>query len=212
MKKIKMAGLFLALFVSIGTTTEAAGTHTVNEGETLWEIAMDHGVSVVDIKDENGKNSGHVNTGETLALPSGVSAQDQELMARLVHAEAKGESYTGKVAVATVVLNRVASSDFPDSIEGVVYDVSATGYPSFSPVGNGEINKPADAESMRAVKEAIAFEGQGYGSLYFYNPNKASNHWIATRETTTVIGKHVFAGNKILPGPNVLRQVFLLLT
>ncbi|MGY4691220.1 cell wall hydrolase [Salibacterium sp. K-3] len=193
MKKHITAILAAACISLGGTAAQAAETHTVKEGQTLWEIAMNHGTSVIDIKAANDKSSGHVDSGETLTIPSGVSGAEQELMARLVHAEAKGESYIGKVAVATVVLNRVESSSFPDSIRGVIYDVSATGYPSFSPVGNGQIHQPAGDESRKAVMEAIAYQGQGAGSLYFYNPDTASNHWIATRETTTVIGNHVFA-------------------
>ncbi|WP_240377421.1 cell wall hydrolase [Bacillus piscicola] len=192
-KKWKVIGLLCVSLFTIHSAAEAATLHTAKSGDSLWSIGMDYGVSVLELKKANGKSSANVNPGEKIKVPGGITAEEEELLARLVSAEAKGEPYAGKVAVATVVLNRVPSPDFPNTIKGVIYEVSPTGYPSFSPVGNGTINKPADAESKRAVKEALTFEGQGYGSLFFYNPDKATNHWIATRETTTVIGNHVFA-------------------
>jgi N-acetylmuramoyl-L-alanine amidase len=113
-------------------------------------------------------------------------------LARLVHAEAKGEPYAGKVAVATVVLNRVDHPDFPNTVKDVIYEVSGGSY-AFTPVQNGTINKPADAESYRAVNEALAFRGLGNGSLYFYNPDKISSSWVLSRNVTLTIGNHVFA-------------------
>ncbi|MFH7445052.1 cell wall hydrolase, partial [Pseudomonas syringae pv. tagetis] len=89
-----------------------------------------------------------------------------DLMARLVRAEAEGEPYAGKVAVATVILNRVASPEFPNSIKAVINEVS-NGHYAFTPVQNGQINQPADAASKQAVNEALAFRGQGSGSVYF---------------------------------------------
>jgi N-acetylmuramoyl-L-alanine amidase len=128
-----------------------------------------------------------------MILPnSPISAADEELMARLVRAEAVGEPYAGKVAVATVILNRVKSADFPNTVRGVIYQIS-NGHYAFTPVANGEINKPADAESKRAVNEALAFMGKGNGSLFFYNPKTASSQWIFSREVTVTIGNHRFA-------------------
>ncbi|MDA3128596.1 cell wall hydrolase [Aliibacillus thermotolerans] len=192
-KVISSVGTICFAFLFFIDHTKAEITHTVNENDTLWTIAMDHGVSVLDIKKENNKSTNAVTVGEQLTIPEGITPEEEELLARLVSAEAKGEPYAGKVAVATVVLNRVNSPEFPNSIKEVIYEVSPTGNPSFTPVQNGTINQPADKESKKAVKEALAFEGQGHGSLFFYNPEKATNHWIATRETTTIIGNHIFA-------------------
>lgn len=172
---------------------KATTTYTVNKNDTLWTIAMDHGVSVLELKEKNNKTTDTVTVGEQLTIPEGITREEEELLARLVRAEAEGEPYAGKVAVATVVLNRVKDPGFPDSIKEVIYEISPTGNPAFTPVQNGTINKPADEESKKAVKEALAFDGQGHGSLFFYNPEIATNHWIATRETTIVIGNHTFA-------------------
>jgi N-acetylmuramoyl-L-alanine amidase len=119
-----------------------------------------------------------------------ISLTDLEidLLARLVRAEAQTEPYKGKIAVACVVLNRVDSKKFPDTIKEVIY---APG--QFQPVMNGEINKPADEESIKAVKAALSDQRQlAPGALFFYNPDIATSRWLDTRTTTMVIGQHVF--------------------
>ncbi|MBM7552230.1 cell wall hydrolase [Thalassobacillus pellis] len=181
----------LAIVISLGITAQvhASGqTHTVKEGESLYKIGVQYGVSVVDLKEANDKENNMIMTGETLTIPATITASEKDLLARLVEAEAKGEPYSGKVAVAAVVLNRVDSDLFPDSIHGVIYD----GY-QFSPVLNGTINQPASEESKHAVEEALAYHGLGHGSLFFYNPDKADSSYLESREVTTIIGDHVFS-------------------
>ncbi|MDQ0201180.1 cell wall hydrolase [Neobacillus ginsengisoli] len=121
-----------------------------------------------------------------------VSNEEKDLFARLVEAEAKGESYKGKVAVATVVLNRVDSPKFPDTITDVIKQVVGGSY-AFSPVQNGEINKPASDEAKRAVDEALTRNDRLNDSIYFYNPDIATDKWIRTRHVVMTIGHHVFA-------------------
>ncbi|UNC92738.1 cell wall hydrolase [Candidatus Contubernalis alkaliaceticus] len=122
---------------------------------------------------------------------SRYSASDLDLLARLVRAEAGGESYLGQVAVAATVLNRVKSSQYPNTIRGVIYQVSG-GYIQYCPVRNGTINQPANASTRRAVEEAINGSDPSKGALSFYNPRYTSNAWILSRPRTTVIGNHVF--------------------
>ncbi|MEH7155262.1 cell wall hydrolase [Neobacillus drentensis] len=117
-----------------------------------------------------------------------LSNNEIDLLARLVRAEAQTEPYKGKIAVACVVLNRVESRKFPDTIKEVIY---APG--QFQPVSNGEINKPADKESIRAVKAALSEKRQmAPGALFFYNPAIATSRWLDSRKTTMIIGRHVF--------------------
>lgn len=171
----------------------ATTTHSVKSGETYWTISQKHGLSVNYLKSINDKSSNKLNVGEKLVLPSAtISELDKDLMARLVSAEAKGEPYAGKIAVATVILNRVDSIKFPDTVKEVIYQ-QVDGHYAFTPVQNGTINQPADEQSKKAVEEAIAFRGQGNGSLYFYNPNTSTSDWIWSREVTVVIGNHRFA-------------------
>ncbi len=198
MKKLKKIVLSSALLLSLSLfsanqSEAAASTHSVKSGETYWKIASMYGVSAISLMKLNNNTNSMIYPGQKLAIPnSTISDADKELIARLVHAEAVGEPYAGKVAVATVILNRVASPDFPNTVKGVVYEKS-NGYYAFTPVQNGEINKPADAASRKAVNEALAFNGQGKGSVFFYNPKTAKSKWIFSRETTITIGNHKFA-------------------
>ncbi|WP_100373518.1 cell wall hydrolase [Bacillus sp. FJAT-45037] len=168
-------------------------THTVQSGDTLYKLGQQYSVSFESIKQLNDKSSSAIYVGETLTIPAAVSSEERDLLARLIHSEAQGEPYAGKVAVATVVLNRVHHSEFPNSIKKVINEVHASGHYAFTPVQNGSIQQPADAEAKKAAQEAIAFQGQGQGSIFFYNPEIATNHWIATQTETIRIGNHVFA-------------------
>ncbi|WP_413379632.1 cell wall hydrolase [Alkalihalobacillus sp. 1P02AB] len=194
MKKLMItltAAFSFALLYS--NDVEAAGTHQVKAGESLYLIGQQYGVSVQALREANEKTGDMIYTGETLSIPSSISAAEKDLLARLVRAEAEGEPYAGKVAVATVVLNRVAHQDFPNTVTGVIQEVTPSGHYAFTPYMNGEINKSADADSIRAVNEALAFNGKGQGSIFFYNPTTATNHWNATRTETIRIGNHVFS-------------------
>jgi N-acetylmuramoyl-L-alanine amidase len=196
MKKLKALALASLCFAAMMFTQQEAKAqtivHKVRQGETLWLISKNYGVSLIELKRINNKKSNMLLVGEILRIPGTISAAEKDLLARLVHAEAKGEPFAGKVAVATVVLNRVDHRDFPDTIKEVIYERS-NGYYAFTPVKNGEINKPADREAYRAVEEALAFRGLGSGSLYFYNPKTAKSQWLRSKQVTIVIGNHVFA-------------------
>ncbi|MEH7520385.1 cell wall hydrolase, partial [Priestia megaterium] len=107
-------------------------------------------------------------------------------------AEAEGESYEGKVGVATVVLNRVDSPKFPDTVTGVIKQVVGKAY-AFSPVQNGSINKPASEDSKKAVEQALTRKDRLDDSIYFYNPKTATDNWIRSRAVIKTIDHHVFA-------------------
>lgn len=191
-RKLMLASIFCGAFL-LGGQTYAATTHTVKHGETFWNIAKRYGVPLKQLQKQNGKYTDVLFPGEKLVIPkTTISASEKDLLARLVHAEAKGEPYAGKVAVATIVLNRVDHPDFPDTIREVIYERSG-GHYAFTPVQNGTINEPADREAYRAVEEAIAFRGLGNGSLYFYNPKTAKSNWLRSKQVTIIIGNHVFA-------------------
>lgn len=196
LKKLVMAtGLILSLsaFTLNGTTEAATTTHKVQSGDTYWKIASKYGVTVNSLLKANNKTSSLLYAGTNLVIPnSSITATEKDLMARLVRAEAVGEPYAGKVAVATVILNRVSSPDFPNTVKGVIYERS-NGYYAFTPVQNGTINRAADAASKKAVNEALAFKGQGNGSVFFYNPKTAVSKWIYSRPVTVTIGNHRFA-------------------
>jgi len=113
---------------------------------------------------------------------------DLYLLAKCIYAEARGESYTGQVAVGAVILNRVASSAFPNTIAGVIYQKNA-----FTAVSDGQINLEPDKTAMNAASDAMNGWDPTYGCIYYYNPAVATSSWIFGRKTVTTIGKHVFA-------------------
>ncbi|MFZ3589536.1 cell wall hydrolase [Bacillus sp. DJP31] len=194
-KKLAIASTLAATIFTfqIGAADADTSSHQVKSGETFWKISNQYGIPTAAIQKINNKKNFSLFAGENLTIPHIPTSYERELLARLVYAEAKGEPYAGKVAVATVVLNRVDSSLFPNSIQGVITERSAGGYYAFSPVSSGTINQAADAESKRAVQEALMFRGQGSGSIYFYNPKTAQSTWIKSRLITIKIGNHVFA-------------------
>ena len=132
----------------------------------------------------NGKGS-NSNSGNTSG--SSVNNSDLYLLAKLIHAEARGESYRGKVAVAATVLNRVASSSFPNTIAGVIYQKGA-----YTCVDDGQINLEPDNDSKKAAQDAINGWDPTSGCIYYFNPNTATSGWIWTRPQVITIGKHIF--------------------
>ncbi len=183
----------LSIFSFAALPIQAKEAHSVQKGETLWDISKENSISVLELMKQNGLKSQIIYPGQTLDVPKKeTTSKERELLAKLVNAEAKGEPYAGKVAVATVVLNRVSSDEFPNSIKDVIYDVEQ-GHYAFTPVQNGEIENAPTQEARDAVNEALAFRGQGKGSLFFYNPQTSTSEWITHRKTTITIGNHRFA-------------------
>lgn len=117
----------------------------------------------------------------------GVSNSDKELLARLVTAEAKNQPFEGQVAVAAVVLNRVESAEWQDSVSSVIYAKR-----QFQPVSNGSINRKATDSARKAVEEALKGSDPSHGAVYFYNPAIAKGSPSPRSKKTAVIGDHVF--------------------
>lgn len=201
----------LTAFIVAGAITLGFASNTfayeVEKGDTMHEIAKDHNLSLQALAELNPNVANldliyigdTINTGKDKAItvpksePKEVgkvekvsSSNEVDLLARLVYAEANGESYRGKVAVANVVLNRVESKQFPDTITGVIYQAG-----QFSPVTNGSINNKADSDSLRAVHDAISNRSDTE-ALFFYNPKTANSRWLDGKSTVNVIGNHTF--------------------
>ena len=159
--------------------------------------------AVVRFQKKNGLKADGVAGEETLAA-MGISARQSavaasasegssyqnevELLARLIHGEARGEPYVGMVAVGAVVLNRVKSSRFPNTIAGVIYQEGA-----FDAVADGQINLTPNEQSRRAARDALNGWDPTGGCQYYYNPATATSKWIWTREVRLNIGDHSFA-------------------
>lgn len=130
------------------------------------------------------------NLGEqNVSLGANSNTSDVQLMARAINGEARGEPYEGQVAVGAVILNRVKSSQFPNTIAGVIYQSGA-----FTAVADGQINAPIDEGSTvyKAAKDAMNGWDPTGGAIYYFNPDTATNSWIWSRPLIKTIGKHRF--------------------
>lgn len=123
----------------------------------------------------------------TSSTSSSSSSSDVYLLACCIYGEARGESYTGKVAIAAVVLNRVKSSSFPNTVAGVIYQSGA-----FTCVSDGQINMGTNDECTKAAQDALNGWDPTYGCTFYYNPSTATSTWIRSKTVVTTIGNHVF--------------------
>ncbi|MBO8154934.1 MAG: spore cortex-lytic enzyme [Bacillaceae bacterium] len=120
-------------------------------------------------------------------VPQGYSQNDIQMMARAVYGEARGEPYVGQVAVAAVILNRVESPSFPNTVSGVIFEPRA-----FTAVSDGQIWLTPDETATQAVIDAINGWDPSGNALYYFNPNTATSEWIWSRPQIKRIGKHIF--------------------
>lgn len=200
MKVSKFAlGLLIVLWglLFFPQITLADWTYTVRRGDSLYKIARRTGVSVGALRVRNGIWGNRIRIKQRIIIPTTRrtarkrptrTSGDIALLARLIHAEAGAEPYVGKVAVGGVVLNRLQSSKFPQTIAGVVYQPRA-----FESVSNGIINRSPSKESLKAARDALNGWDPSGGALYFFNPAKTRNRWIWARRIINRLGKHVFA-------------------
>lgn len=126
-------------------------------------------------------------TSNSSSSSSTNNSSNVNLLARAIYGEARGEPYTGQVAVGAVIMNRVKSSKFPNTISGVIYQSGA-----FDAVSDGQVNMTPDATAKKAAQDALNGWDPSYGAIYYFNPNTATNKWIWSRPLTVTIGKHRF--------------------
>lgn len=153
---------------------------SATKGAVLW-FQRKHGITVDGIVGSQTAQK----LGITLTQSDG--SNDVYLLARLVYGESRGESYTGKVAVAAVVLNRVSHSSFPNTIASVIYQSGA-----FTVVSDGQINLAPDQSALSAARDAMNGWDPSGNALFYYNPQTATNTWIRSREVIVTIGNHRF--------------------
>lgn len=204
---LKKLSITLLTSVLLFTGVGSAFAHQVKSGDTMYRIAVNHDISLKDlgVLNPHVKDLDLIYVGQTIKTNSNNSqavskpvskpvsntiqsstSAEMDLLSRLVFAEARSESYEGKVAVAKVVLNRVASSQFPNSIYAVIHQKG-----QFSPVTNGSIYNKADSDSFKAVEEALTTNLYS-NALFFYNPTTATSRWLDGRTTVFIIENHVF--------------------
>lgn len=157
-------------------TTEAVKAFQKKNGLTVDGIAGTQTLAAMGITSTQSSSSS-----------SSSRASDINLLSRAIYGEARGESYVGQVAVGAVIMNRVKSSKFPNTIAGVVYQSGA-----FDAVSDGQVNLTPDSTAKKAAQDALNGWDPTYGAIYYFNPNTATNAWIWSRPVTVVIGKHRF--------------------
>ncbi|MDK2805349.1 MAG: N-acetylmuramoyl-L-alanine amidase [Thermoanaerobacterium sp.] len=193
-------------------------TYTVQKGDSLYLIAMKYGTTVDAIKSVNGLTGDMIYPGQVFVIPSSGTTStsssirnsvnvnrgsinrgvisytndDLDLLARLINAEAGGEPHQAKVAVGAVIVNRVKSGIFPNSIKGVIYQVDSNGYYQFTPVENGWINVPATPDSISAARDALNGVDPTNGALYYFD-NSNTNQWLWSLPVALRVGNMVFS-------------------
>lgn len=125
--------------------------------------------------------------GITIGKMPAATEANVYLLARIISAEARGEPYSGQVAVGAVVLNRVEHPSFPDTLSGVIYQDGA-----FTAIVDGQFDQPIADSAYRAARDALNGQDPSGGAIYYYNPDKTSNKWIRTRPVIKRIGAHLF--------------------
>ncbi|KJS68448.1 MAG: cell wall hydrolase [Peptococcaceae bacterium BICA1-7] len=184
--------------------------YTVQEGDNLYSIGLRFGVSFQEIMLANGLKNEDIYPGQALRIPAGqenvsrgdlspygripYSEGDLDLLARLITAEADSESYVAKVAVGAVVLNRVKSPLFPNTIAKVINQANGGVY-QFVPVKNGSINRPAKPDSIQAAKEALNGSDPSGGALYFFE-TRVSSPFLQSLPVSVKLDSFTFAHAK----------------
>ena len=164
-------------------TMEAVKYFQRKNGLTVDGIAGTKTLQAMGIYNSSGNSSSSSSSNSS----SSTNSNDLNLLSRLVYGEARGEPYTGQVAVAAVVLNRVKHSSFPNTISGVIYQNGA-----FDVVSDGQINLTPNDTAKKAAQDALNGWDPTNGAIYYFNPSTATNKWIWSRPMTVTIGKHRF--------------------
>ena len=160
------------------------GTQTVN---AVKYFQRKNGLTVDGIAGPATLRAMGIMTSTSSSSSSSSYNSNLNLLSRVIYGESRGEPYTGQVAVGAVVMNRVRSSSFPNTISGVVYQSGA-----FDAVRDGQINLTPDSTARKAAQDALNGWDPSYGAIYYFNPATATNKWIWSRPMTVTIGKHRF--------------------
>ncbi len=160
------------------------GIYGVQTKNAVKRFQQDRNLTVDGIAGEKTLAALNINDND---YSDGYTSADYNLLARVISAEARGESYAGQVAVGAVILNRIEHPSFPDTIAGVVYQPGA-----FSCLYDGQFDEPIADSAYSAARDALTGLDPSGGAIYYYNPKTATNKWIRSRPVITTIGRHVF--------------------
>ena len=160
------------------------GTQTVN---AVKYFQRKNGLTVDGIAGPATLQAMGIYSSSTSSSSSSNYNSNLNLLAKVIYSEARGEPYTGQVAVGAVCLNRVKNSSFPNTLSGVVYQKGA-----FDAVSDGQINLTPNSTARKAAQDALNGWDPSYGAIYYFNPSTATNKWIWSRPVTVTIGNHRF--------------------
>ncbi|GAB6098842.1 hypothetical protein JCM16358_07210 [Halanaerocella petrolearia] len=201
----KVANKTISIASTSNESINNSSYYQVQAGDSLYKIANKLDTSIQQLKEVNDLTSDYIYPGKRLKVPQArvtnktindtssytrldVSEEELNLLTRAVYSEARGESYIGQVAVASVILNRVEDSRFPDTVKGVIFQPWA-----FTAVHDGQFWLEPDETAKKAVHDALKGWDPSEGAVFYYNPVKVTSHWIYTREIIKKIGEHYFA-------------------
>lgn len=167
------------------------GVYGTATRQAVLEFQRKNGLRVDGIVGDETARALGMNVSSEASAPSGggsVRSNEVYTLAQCIHGEARGESYTGQVAVGAVIMNRVRSPLFPNTIAGVIFQPGA-----FTAVDDGQMFQPPGDTALKAAQDAINGWDPSDGALYYYNPAKTTSSWIWSRPVIKVIGSHYFA-------------------
>lgn len=174
--------------------------YQIRSGDSLYDLAREFNTTTAFLQALNELDSSNIRAGQRIYLPihnltprqaieRTISPEEKDILARAIHAEARGEPFIGQVAVGAVIINRVLSPNYPDTFRGVIFQPG-----QFCVVRDGQINLSANQQAIDAAREALRGNDPTRGAIYYYNPDTATNTaWLQSREVTAIIGNHVFA-------------------
>jgi len=191
--------------LNIGQIINIPGVkHTVQSGDTLYKISLKYNISLFSLRQANNIWTNYIYPGQVLEIPlplteitaelknepQNYTAEELDLMARLIMAETEGQPYEAKVAVGAVVMNRVKSGLFAPTISGVI-NQNINGYYQFTPVENGWIRRAANEECIKAAKEALSGVDNTNGALFYYD-DSTTNQWILSKPVAVKYGRMIY--------------------
>lgn len=183
--------------VQVTSRPSAYTVYRVEPGDSLYWIAATYGLTVQELKELNRLESDAIRVGQPLVVPMGsvkyypvgvqLTAQEVEWLAQMIHAEARGEPYLGQVAVGAVIINRMLSPQFPNSLRGVLFQRNA-----FQPIQNGSFYMTPNESARKAALEALNGHDPTGGALFFFNPRQSTDRFMHSRPAKVTIGRHRF--------------------
>ncbi|KPU45894.1 spore cortex-lytic enzyme precursor [Oxobacter pfennigii] len=181
--------LVVAVLIGLGSGSAFCRDSKDDDSTFIKIFTPYHNMKSVNVPSENSLSVTAFKSNESNNFKYELTDDEVELIAKVVYAESKGEPFIGKIAVASVIINRLSHPEFPKTIKDVIYEKNA-----FSCLDERYMDINPDAESYMAVDEALRGNDPTDDAIFYYNPKSATSTWMknATKNKPTTIGRHVF--------------------